>query len=330
MNTGIDHSSAFAIINGNAGGGRALRQAEPILNRLKSAMPGLVSHFTEKPGHATELAEHAVRSGCSTILALGGDGTTFEVINGLLTSTAQSTKAAQGIKLGIIPLGTGNSMLRDFDLESPAQALEAILRKQTRACDVVRATHSQGHFYFANLLSLGLSADAGDLTNRRFKGFGQLGYFISVLACLAKLRPSTYPMELVDSVELADSIEVAVPKERANSQKVEKYGNNPSVLLSFCNSRYTGGKMMMAPEAKIQDGKLDIIRVGNLSPWRVLGNFPRIYRGTHIGRKGIESLQTKSIRFLRPQRLPMMVDGEIITAELQKLEVLPNALEILA
>ena len=103
-----------------------------------------------------------------------------------------------------------------------------------------------------------------------------------------------------------------------------------AVFLSFSNSRYTGGTMMMAPEADPGDGLLDVIRVGEMGRFSLLKTFPKIYKGEHVAHPAIEQTQVARVDFEGLPALACMVDGEILTLTLRSLVVLPGALRVLA
>lgn len=285
----------IAIVNGAAASGRCGRRAAAVLAPL-----GAELWFTEGPGHATELAEKAAGQ-AERVLAVGGDGTTFEVLNGLFAADRRPA-------LGIVPLGTGNSFLRDFELQEPEAAVAAIRAGRRRACDVVRATHDGGELVYLNLLSVGFSAGVGDLTNRRFKRLGPGGYGLAVLGRLATLSCPIFPHRL-DGGPLDD---------------------RPVTLLSFSNSRFTGGTMRMAPEADPSDGALDVIRIGPMGRRRLATAFPKIFQGTHVAMPEVDQGRARRVAFDLAAPVAVMVDGEVLHLRLRALEVLPGAIEVLA
>ncbi len=290
------------IVNGAARGGRAAHQASTHLEALR-ATPDVVVHATREPGHATELARTAAEEGAGAVVAVGGDGTVYEVVNGLLGAEVDAVPA-----LGLIPAGTGNSFVRDLDLADPAAATDAIVRGATRPVDAVRLTHADGVLHYVNLLSLGFSARAGALTNRRYKPLGAAGYVLAVLQTL--LRHGSYRVRYACDGAPPTDAEVC--------------------LLSFCNSRFTGGDMKMAPDAEVDDGKLDVVCVSFMPRRRFLASFPRIFAGTHTRMDEITTRRAAVVEF--PEQLPLlaMIDGEIATLRLQRLEVVPGALQVLA
>lgn len=295
----------FTVVNPAAGGGRCGKRCEDALGRLRDAGLGLDVHETTGPGRATELVREAYRDGARRFLAVGGDGTSFEVINGIFPRPAEDEDP---VTVGMLPLGTGNSFLRDFGVTDAEAALGALSMERERRCDVVRTEHADGELHYINLLSVGFSADAGKLTNERFKGLGTGGYVAAVLLSVARLDYPVIPFRLNDG----------------------DVDDRPAALLSFSNSRYTGGTMMMAPNADCGDGELDVIRVGPLGRARFVATFPKIFQGTHVGRPGIEQARAERIDFVDGGSRPVMVDGEIFDLDLRALEVLPGALRVIA
>ena len=293
----------FTIVNPAAGGGRCGKRAPAALARLRAAGLELEVHETERAGDATRLAAQAWRDGWRRFLAVGGDGTSYEIVNGLFPH-----EGAERPVLAMLPLGTGNSFLRDFDITTAERALEAIERGDTRRCDVVRATHVEGELYYINLLSLGFSAEAGGLTNRRFKPLGAAGYVAAVLLTAARLKHPRFSV-CVDEGEQDE---------------------RPCVLLSFSNSRYTAGTMMMAPAADPTDGSLDVIRIGQMGRLAFVGAFPSIFKGEHVRRPEVEQHRASRIDLNLPGPVDVMVDGEVQRLKLERLEVLPGALEVVA
>jgi YegS/Rv2252/BmrU family lipid kinase len=293
-------SRLLVIVNPAARGGRAADAASRHVDVLRARFEDVRVEHTSGPGHATRIAGEAAAQRIDALVCAGGDGTLFEVVNGLLDSSEPPPP------LGILAVGTGNSFVRDLDQRDPDAAVRAILAGGTRAIDAVRVEHSEGVLHYVNLLSLGFSARAGDLTNRRFKPLGAAGYVLAVLQCLVRLRSDHYPYRC-DGGQL-DAGEVA--------------------LLSFCNSRYTGGDMMMAPDADPSDGQLDVVRIGAMGRRRFLSSFPRIFRGTHPEMSEVDTRRARSVEFEIGRPVLAMVDGEILELDLRRLDVVVGALRV--
>lgn len=292
----------FAIVNGAAGGGRCRERFEATRAKLAARGVELEVRFTERAGHATELARQAEAAGERSFLVVGGDGTGFEVVNGLFP------RARNDVSLAMLPLGTGNSFLRDFDILTEEAALEAIAQGTPRPVDVIRMTHADGTLHYINLCGLGFTASAGKLTNDRFKGLGALGYVAAVVISVARLE---HPLDAI----------------RLDGGAVDA---RAAAMLVFSNSKYTGGAMKMAPRATVGDGHLDVIRVGALSRLSLLRQFPKIFSGTHVDGPEVEEGQAVSVEFVSPRLQPCMIDGEILELAPRRLEVLHHALTVYA
>jgi diacylglycerol kinase (ATP) len=293
----------LAIVNPSAGGGRCRTRYPAAVARLREAGVEVDVALTERAGHATALARRAFADGVRRFIACGGDGTTHEVVNGVLPEAKPGE-----VTLGFLPLGTGNSFLRDFSDRPEQHAFEALAAARARACDVLRVEHADGVLYSLNLLSVGFVADVNATTHRRFKRMGEAGYSAGVVWELAGLRARPFPMQLDDG----------------------DWDATPLTFASFNNSRFTGGKMMMAPHADPSDGCLDVIRASGMSRLRLLATFPRIFGGSHVEQAGIRSEQAREVRFAGDTPVDVMVDGEVARIQLQRIVVEPAALEVLA
>src|SRR5260370_204259 len=165
----------FAIVNPAAGGGRSARLAGPALARLREKGLRIDVIASTGQGHAVQLAREAYEQGYGRCLAVGGDGTAHEILNGVFPRRT----AVQRVALGFLPLGTGNSFLRDFAKDGAAASMQALLEGRTRTVDLMRLTHATGEIYSFNLLSMAFTADVAPLTNPVFKPFADLGYLLA-------------------------------------------------------------------------------------------------------------------------------------------------------
>ncbi len=292
----------LAVVNPAAGGGRCGRLAPAALDRLRQAGLDLTVQETRRAGDGTELARAAYAEGVRHFIAVGGDGTSFEIVNGLFPE-ALATGARP--TLGFLPLGTGNSFLRDFTTDGANHAQSALLAGKRRPCDVIRLRTREGDVYFINILSLGFVADVCTLANRRFKRFGELGYGLGVMATVARLTPRPIPFA-IDGVTY----------------------EQPLAFVSISNSRFTGGKMMMAPGADIADGLADVIVVGALGRAALIRTFPKIFTGLHVEHPAVRASRASSLEFKLDGPCDAMIDGEVITLWPERLDVLPLALEV--
>jgi len=293
----------LAIVNPAAGGGRSGKLAPATLDRVRQTGIELEVVQTAKPGEATTLARAAYARGQRNFLAVGGDGTAFEIVNGLFPEAQTQGRPA----LAFLPLGTGNSFLRDFTTRGVEHTIEALRAGSRRPCDVLRLRHSGDDIHFINLLSLGFPADVGELTNRRFKGLGELGYVLGVITQLWGLRHSAFPHR-VDSA--AD------------------WDRRPCLFLTFSNSKFTGGKMMIAPKADPSDARIEYVRWSPVGRLRLLWTFPRLFTGTHIDHPLASRAAAERIDLDLAEPVNAMVDGEILRLKCRSIEILPAALDV--
>src|SRR5579859_7401844 len=166
----------LAIVNPAAGGGKSAKLAGETLAQLRNGGVAVDVMATTGRGNAVDLAAEAYEQGYRRFIAVGGDGTAHEILNGVY----ERARGKERIALGFLPLGTGNSFLRDFTKDGAQTSLQALIEGRTRPVDLLRLTHTRGQVYSFNLLSLGFTADVGALTNRYFKPFGYLGYLLGV------------------------------------------------------------------------------------------------------------------------------------------------------
>jgi YegS/Rv2252/BmrU family lipid kinase len=306
----------LAIINPAAGGGRCGERVGAALDRLRAAGIALETAETRAVGHATQIARQAYGRGYRKFLAVGGDGTSYEIVNGLfpdsLIAASAGTPEDAVATLGFLPLGTGNSFLRDFaggvssknSLEHAMQALEA---RRSRPCDVLRLAHKDGAIYYTNLLSVGFTADVAALRHRRFLALGRFGYLLSIFLSLARLNRRPFPVRLEGQRE---------------------FDSRRCLFLTFNNSKFTGGTMMIAPDAVTDDGLIEFVRWGPIGRLGLIRNLSTLYDGTHTRHPLAERQAVRRVDFQLDGPVDVMVDGEVLTLECRAIEVLPAALRV--
>jgi YegS/Rv2252/BmrU family lipid kinase len=297
----------LAIVNPAAGGGRCQKLVGPALERLRAGRIEVDAIETNTPAQASELAREGFRKGYRRFIAVGGDGTSYEIVNGLFPGADLSGDPCDRPTLGFLPLGTGNSFLRDFSDRGVEYAIESLLATRSRPCDVLRLTHRDGVIHYINLLSVGFTADVATMRARRFGGWGELGYQSSIFICLARFRRRPFPL----SVDGDDAID-----------------RRPCLFLTFNNSKYTGGTMMIAPKAEINDGLIEFVRWGPIGRAGLIRNLPTLYDGKHIEHPLAEHRGVRRVDFYLEGPVDVMVDGEVLTLHCQTLEVLPSALNV--
>jgi diacylglycerol kinase (ATP) len=294
----------LAIVNPAAGGGRCGKLAPSVLSRVRTIGIDLEVAETRGPGDATDVSRKAYRGGIRHFLAVGGDGTSFEIVNGLFPNSETEGRAA----LGFLPLGTGNSFLRDFTTRGVDDTIQALREGRHRPCDVIRLRHAKGDTYFINMLNLGFAADAGEVANRRFKRWGQLGYVFGVLARLAHLEPTAFPHRPVGA---------------------DQWDRRRCLFLAFGNTKFTGGNMLIAPYAEPADGRIEYVRWSPIGRMRLLWTLPRLFTGTHIRHRLASRAAVGQMEFDLDRPVNVIVDGEVMQLECRSIEVLPSALDVI-
>jgi len=295
----------LAIVNPAAGGGRSGKMLEPALERLRASRVAIDIQETKGAGHATRIAREAYASGRRRFIAVGGDGTSYEVVNGLFPEAEEGDRCT----LGFLPLGTGNSFLRDFSDRGVEHAIESLIAGRTQPCDILRLRHRAGVIHYINLLSVGFAADVATLRARRFSRHGELGYFISIFLGLARLHRRPFPVRVNGDTE---------------------FDRRRCLFLTFNNSKFTGGTMMIAPKAEVNSGLIEYVRWGAIGRLGLMWNLPKLYDGSHIDHPLAERKAVKRVEFDLDAPVDLMVDGEVLTLHCQELDALPGALNVVA
>jgi diacylglycerol kinase (ATP) len=297
--------SYLAIVNPAAGGGHSRKLLPPALERLRAGGISVEVIETHAPGAATQIARESYARGLRNFIAVGGDGTSYEIVNGLYPQAQGGERPS----LAFLPLGTGNSFLRDFSDRGVEYALESLLAGHRRSCDVLRLRHRDGVIHYINLLSMGFAADVATLRARRFSAWGELGYVTSIFLTLARFHRRPFPV-------------------RADGDR--EFDERDCLFLTFNNSKFTGGTMMIAPNAAIDDGLVEYVRWGPIGRLGLVRNLPGLYDGTHINHPLAERKAVRRVEFNLDGPVDVMVDGEVLTLHCEELDVLPGALNIVA
>jgi diacylglycerol kinase (ATP) len=306
------------IINPESAGG-ATRDAWPgIASELATHFGAFTPKFTTQAGEGIELAASAARKGTKLIIACGGDGTISEVANGILTGGSDA-------ELGILPSGTGGDFRKTIGIPARAAGAARILRDgQTRLIDVGKIT-------FTN--------DDGELESRYFLGVASFGLSADVVARVKEGGPDWLPTKGPKWLTGRLSFGVAMLQtavKKSATRVVVQLDDDPAhhmtvANLCIANARYFGGGMKIAPNAKLADGKFDVVSIGDLGAARILANAPRLYLGAHLSMAQVgHALAAKIIA--RPvdenQSIEIEVDGEIPGHLPATFQILPRALRV--
>jgi diacylglycerol kinase (ATP) len=167
--------------------------------------------------------------------------------------------------------------------------------------------HKDGAIYYTNLLSVGFTADVAAVRHRRFQALGQFGYLLSIFLCLARLDRRPFPVRFDDRRE---------------------FDARPCLFLTFNNSKFTGGTMMIAPDASTNDGLIEYVRWGPIGRLGLIKNLSTLYDGTHTAHPLAERHAVRRVEFQLDGPVDLMVDGEVLTVECRSIDVLESALRV--
>jgi diacylglycerol kinase (ATP) len=288
-------AKTFVILNPAAG---SVKDVDPLVERIRR-LPDVEVCVTAKAGTAMKSTERALRKGCEIIVAAGGDGTLNEVVNGL-------REDASAVRVGLIPLGTGNDFARTLGLPTDVdEAIAVLAAGHTRAIDLVRVTSDKVR-YFVNVSAGGFSGLVDEkLTPEMKKTWGPLAYLRSAAAALPELRAYRTTLSLDKTESLTLSLYNVV----------------------IANGRYVGGGRQIAPEASIDDGLLDIILIQERSPAELALLAAQVALGNHLSSDAIVFRRAARVTVNSQPGMWFNVDGELVGNEPAEFEVLPRALQ---
>jgi diacylglycerol kinase (ATP) len=292
----------LVIYNPHAGGGRARRLLPAIRQTLAAQSIDAEFLLTEARGHATTLAEERDLTPFDAVVASGGDGTLFEVLNGVMRNPGARKPA-----LGLIPNGTGNAFMKELGLRTSdwRKAIDIIARNQPQTIDVGRLQTQGQSWYFLNIVGMGLIADIAT-TAARLKWLGNAAYTLAVLLRLPWLNAQRLQLEI-------------------DGKTVEREG----VFVEVANSSYTGTSFLIAPKARLDDGLLDVVLLKRVSRLGLLRLLRTVYDGSHVRHPQVEYLQVRSITVTEPAPGQLVPDGELLGLTPAHFECLPGAVRFL-
>lgn len=291
---------AAAILNPAAGGGAAGRRWPKIEARLKESGIAVVTFASEAPGHATVLASEAASRQFDAILAVGGDGTVHEVVNGLLPATGKQ------VPLGIIPAGTGMDIARSLGLGArPLRIAQRLASPRRTEVDVGLAAGGRAFLNFAEI-GLGGSVVARQSASRR-RLPGRLSFLAAAVHSMM-----TEPLARV----------------RVEVDGVLAY-DGPTVSTVVANGRFFAGGMKIAPTASMGDGHFDVIILADFTRAQLAANIWRVYPGVHLTHPKVVFTRAVEVRVFTEDALRLDLDGELYPAEQYHFRLLPRALTLL-
>ena len=315
-------SLPLVIVNPASAGGATGRAWPRVASDLRAHFGPFNCAFTERAGDARVIAGREAARGRTLIIACGGDGTISEVANGILESGADAD-------LGILPSGTGGDFKRTLRIPArPADAASALLSGRSRRVDVGRVEFQDragtpASRYFLNVASCGMGGEVVRRVEENAEGWfnsasrriaggsggGQLSYARASLQTAASFTNRALLIQLDDRPEFRLTV--------AN--------------LCVANARYFGGGMKIAPDAKLDDGLLDIVAVGDLGTLEILTNVYKLYLGTHLGMQKVRHALARRVRasaVKANEKVLLEIDGEFLGTLPATFEILPRRLRV--
>lgn len=286
----------FFVVNPMAANGRMRKEWPAVAAMAEQALGSIAFQHTERPGHATEIARKAAQAGHRLIVSVGGDGTNNEVLNGLIED---DRAVHEDLVLGFVPYGTGGDLRRTLALTgSLEQHLHRLRHGQDKVVDIGRIDFAsdggqQGSRYFLNIASAGISGLVDLICNQSSKRLG--GRISFLVATLKALRLYKYP-------------EIAVQVDDGPIMTC------PISTVVVANARYFGGGMMVAPEARMDDGLFDVVVTQKAGTLDSAVGLRDMYRGRHLRHPFVHHQQGRVVTVQgveRDETIYLDVDGEV-------------------
>jgi diacylglycerol kinase (ATP) len=302
------------IINPASARGATLRAWADARKEIVAAGVDFEEHVTTRSGEATEVAREALKIEVARIVAVGGDGTLSEIVNGYFDDCGRAINSDAAI--GLLPSGTGSDFRRSLGLTSRRDSIRALISLETRLLDAVRAEFldldgASVSRVFINVASFGLGGDVSALVNKwreslpRWIG-GGARFAAAAIAALGRYKNVSVSLRL---------------DERAMSIN--------SNLIVVANGRFAGGGMMLAPHAELDDGLLDVIVTDGATRLDVIRELPRIQRGAHLENPRVSEMRAREVSIETEKPMAIDLDGEMVGFTPAHLRVLPSAIRFL-
>jgi len=290
----------YLIVNPAGGTKKGLDILDKVKPLFQEANAELTILNTDYAGHAKDLANELDYSGYDGLCAIGGDGTMFEMVNGMLKRDDQDT-----IPLGLITGGTGNAFMHDIDCLDPLEASSRILKGTVRQIDIAKVNAKNKLYYSFNIIGWGLVTDAGYLAEK-LRWLGGMRYDVAAIleVLMGKRRIAQL---LMDNEVIEDDF----------------------VFIIACNTIHTGKAMRIAPRARLDDGKIDLVIVRKSSKTKLLKLFPKLFSGEHIKSPLVEYRQVEKFSVIPKEDSSLNIDGELIGNTPIDVTMQPKMIEVL-
>jgi YegS/Rv2252/BmrU family lipid kinase len=255
--------------------------------------------------HAIDLAKEYTDKGSDIIVAVGGDGTCNEVVNGISAS-----KFSGKVLFAIIPNGSGNDFQSNLDSFSPNEFVKNLVRKKHNSIDLIKVRNGSTEKYSLNIAGVGFDGFVvNTLNNLRgatiFKG--KVAYSIAILKSFIFYKKSFVKIETEDF-----------------------FYHGKLLLVAICNGKSFGHGLIISPNSRINDGKLQVVLFGNVSFWDYLKNLKNLKRGRMVQHENVHYTKTTFLRLETERELFIEIDGEMCGNGQVEFEVVPRCLKLIS
>ncbi|KAG5402563.1 hypothetical protein IGI04_017170 [Brassica rapa subsp. trilocularis] len=308
------------VVNPQGANGRTAKEWKKLLPYLRTRLGedcNICESLTSGPSHAIDITREAIRDGADAVIAVGGDGTLHEVVNGFFWEGKPvcnlNSEGSHSAALGLIPLGTGSDFARTFGWKNdPCEAVERIAKGIRSRVDVgVIDQEGRDSHYFINVADVHLSAKAGFYASK-YKKFGSLCYVIGALQ--AFMGHHNRDMRI-----------------KVNGGEWEVY---PQVTaLCVGNAKYFGGGMKITPNASPGNGNLEVVVLQDFKWYDFILKLHKLYNGTHLSVNNVSSRSVQSIEVEEVSEsgsIYVQSDGEHLGFLPRKFQVLPGAIDMIS
>ena len=298
-------TKAHVIVNPYSGKKKGITVGNFVKEELANSKIEVELYVTERPKHAIEIARNIDLNEGDTIVTVGGDGTFCEVISGFMSRT----KEASNIPLGLVPAGTGNSQANDMEISDYMDAVERIAKGRVRLMDIAETRFLEDDKevirYSHNLVGWGLGVDSNILAEKmRFLGplRYDIGVFLSIIRGKVRKAKCFIDGHLIES---------------------------DFVLLLIQNTCTGGDRLRLAPNAQIDDGKMDLGIIYHIGRFKILKLFNQLKaQGSHIWNPNVEFYRFKTLRIETDEPTSINIDGENLGTTPLDIKVLPSAIKV--
>jgi diacylglycerol kinase (ATP) len=294
------------ICNARSGRGGVAKCLPEVKSNLEKRELEYEVRYTESPGDATRIARDALASGSRFLVAVGGDGTVHEVVNGMIEDDKPLNPDAV---FGVVAAGTGSDFIKTFGIpELPGHAVAHLDGDESFSIDIGKVTYSENGAekvrYFANIAEVGFGSEVVQRALRLPRWLGPTLYLAAFWLTVRKFRPARVEVDLVD---------------RSYTGRM----NN----LVVANGQFFGGGMKIAPKAAPTDGVLDVL-IEHAGKKEALSMIMKIYKGEHLPHPDIEEAKRARVAIEADRPLLIEADGEILGHTPASFEVLKDLLTL--